>query len=132
MEQGVINMPEFDQLIYLGFYALLAVLALVQLFLALRPGFVWGLLMPVLFAAFWVVVVKQPRFIPLPLELNPAAIELYNYFALLCLGASLGLYIICRLGKLLRSRYRDKQRQARLEAKQLRQQQESALASQKD
>lgn len=120
-------MPEMEQLIVFGVYALIGLFVLVQLFLALRPGFIWGLLMPLMFALFWLAMVMQPAFLPFEFNLNATAIGLYDRIGLLGALFSLLIFALCRLGKLLRRKSRERRRLARVEEKQRRRQQANSV-----
>ena len=123
------TMPEMEQLIQIGVIVLIGLFVLAQLFLSLRPGFIWGLFMPVLFGAFWFLLIQRPDLIPFELGLNQMALDLFNRVGLAGIGFSLLLFIICRLGMLLRKKGREKKRQARLHEKRLRQEREARMMS---
>lgn len=108
-------MPDFNQLITIAVYVLIALFLLVQLFLALRPGFVWGLLMPLMFGLFWIVVVLQPDFLPFQLGLNEDTVSAFNLIGLLGALFSLMIYALCRAGMHLKRKSREKKRLARAE-----------------
>ena len=108
-------MPDFDQLITIAVYVLIALFLLVQLFLALRPGFIWGLLMPLMFTVFWVVIVLQPDFVPFQFGLEADTLHTFNLIGLLGALFSLMLYALCRAGMHINRKRREKRRLARVE-----------------
>ncbi|MBR5429845.1 MAG: hypothetical protein IK116_04880 [Firmicutes bacterium] len=110
-------------------YVVIAVFLLLQLFMSLRPWFIWGLVLPLLFGAAWYCVAKQPLFIS-ELGFTPDAVEIMSHYCKLGIIASLGVLVVCRLLRFLRKRIKAKKREQRLEAKRQRQEEEYLAVTQ--
>jgi len=99
-------------------WGLIIVFALLQFFLALRPFFLWGLVMPALFGFLWFYFGSGAGVIPvLDLPLNQTAMDFYAYVGQLGLVAGMAIFCCCRLGLLATKRARRKKRERRLAAK---------------
>lgn len=122
-------MPFDNSYIQIGAYAVIAVFLLLQWFMSVRPWFIWGLVLPGLFAAAWYCVAKQPLFFD-ELGFTPAAVELMSYYCKLGIIVSLALFAVCRVFRLLRRRHKKKKREQRLEEKRQRQLEEYLSATQ--
>ena len=116
-------------LIKIGAYAVIAVFLLLQWFLSVRPWFIWGLVLPIMFAAAWYCVVKQPLFFD-ELGFTPDSVEMMSHFCKLGVLASLAVFMVCRIFRLIRRMHKKRQREQRLEAKRKRQLEEYLSATQ--
>jgi|GEM_PF-7087701 len=100
-------------------WGLIIIFALLQFFLALRPVFIWGLVMPALFGFLWLYFGSGPGVIPiLDLPLNQTAMDFYAYAGQLGLLVGMAIFCCCRLGLLAKRRAKRKKREQRLAAKQ--------------
>lgn len=117
---------DIQQLMTLAVYGVILLFVLVQWFLSLRPWFFVGLLMPLLFGLLWYIVVAEPAFFPVDLNLNEAAVELYSRLAKLGIAGSMLIFILCRLAMALKRNLRARARRRRVEEKRQRQMRETA------
>ena len=115
--------------IRIGAYAVIAVFLLLQLFMSTRPWFIWGLVLPLLFAAAWYCVVKQPLFFD-ELGFTADSVDMMSHYCKLGVIASLALYAVCIILRLVRRSVKKKQREQRLEEKRQRQREEYLTATQ--
>ena len=115
--------------IQIGAYVVIAVFLLLQWFMSVRPWFIWGLVLPLLFAAAWYCVVKQPLFFD-ELGFTQESVELMSRYCRLGVIASLAVFAVCRIFRFGRKLYKKKQREQRLEAKRQRQLEEYLSATQ--
>ena len=91
------------QTVKLFTYGVVAVFLLLQWFMSVRPWFIWGLILPLLFGAAWYCVVKQPLFFD-ELGFTPDAVEMMSHYCKIGVIASLAVFAVCRLFRLLRRR----------------------------
>ena len=115
--------------IRIGAYAVIAVFLLLQLFMSTRPWFIWGLVLPLLFAAAWYCVVKQPLFFD-ELGFTADSVDMMSHYCKLGVIASLALYAVCIILRLVRRSVKKKKRAQRLEEKRQRQREEYLTATQ--
>ena len=115
--------------IRIGAYAVIAVFLLLQLFMSTRPWFIWGLVLPLLFAAAWYCVVKQPLFFD-ELGFTQDSVDMMSHYCKLGVIASLALYAVCIILRLVRRSVKKKKRAQRLEEKRQRQREEYLTATQ--
>ena len=115
--------------IRIGAYAVIAVFLLLQLFMSTRPWFIWGLVLPLLFAAAWYCVVKQPLFFD-ELGFTADSVDMMSHYCKLGVIASLALYAVCIILRLVRRSDKKKKRAQRLEEKRQRQREEYLTATQ--
>ena len=115
--------------IRIGAYAVIAVFLLLQLFMSTRPWFIWGLVLPLLFAAAWYCVVKQPLFFD-ELGFTADSVDMMSHYCKLGVIASLALYAVCIILRLVRRSVKKKKRAQRLEEKRPRQREEYLTATQ--
>ena len=113
----------------IGAYAVIAVFLLLQLFMSTRPRLIWGLVLPLLFAAAWYCVVKQPLFFD-ELGFTHDSVEMMSHYCKLGVIASLALYAVCIVLRLVRRSVKKKKREQRLEEKRQRQREEYLTATQ--
>ena len=113
----------------IGAYAVIAVFLLLQLFMSTRPWLIWGLVLPLLFAAAWYCVVKQPLFFD-ELGFTHDSVEMMSHYCKLGVIASLALYAVCIVLRLVRRSVKKKKREQRLEEKRQRQREEYLTATQ--
>ena len=113
----------------IGAYAVIAVFLLLQLFMSTRPWLIWGLVLPLLFAAAWYCVVKQPLFFD-ELGFTHDSVEMMSHYCKLGVIASLALYAVCIILRLVRRSVKKKKREQRLEEKRQRQREEYLTATQ--
>lgn len=106
-----------EHYIQLGTYAVIAIFLLLQWFMSVRPWFIWGLILPLLFGAAWFCVVAQPLFFA-DMGFTPESVETMSHYCKLGIIASLALFAVCRIFRLLRRRHKEKKREQRLEEKQ--------------
>ena len=112
----------FEEMVELAQYALIIVFALIQLFLALRPSFIWGLFIPLIFGFMWYYFGTGQEFIPYITEFfNESASEFFIMVGTWGLFASASIYIICRLAMLAKKAYKNRKKRQRIEAKHQRQ-----------
>ena len=115
--------------IRIGAYVVIAIFLLLQLFMSTRPWFIWGLVLPLLFAAAWYCVVKQPLFFD-ELGFTADSVDMMSHYCKLGVIASLALYAVCIILRLVRRSVKKKQREQRLEEKRQRQREEYLTATQ--
>ena len=115
--------------IRIGAYAVIAVFLLLQLFMSTRPWLIWGLVLPLLFAAAWYCVVKQPLFFG-ELGFTQDSVDMMSHYCKLGVIASLALYAVCIILRLVRRSVKKKKRAQRLEEKRQRQREEYLTATQ--
>ncbi|MBR2783758.1 MAG: hypothetical protein IKD93_06165 [Firmicutes bacterium] len=115
--------------IQIAAYVVIAVFLLLQWFMSVRPWFIWGLILPLLFAATWYCVVKQPLFFD-ELGFTKDAVDMMSHYCKLGIGVSLALFAVCRVFRVLRKRYKERKRDERLEAKRMRLAEEYLSATQ--
>ena len=115
--------------IRIGAYVVIAIFLLLQLFMSTRPWFIWGLVLPLLFAAAWYCVVKQPLFFD-ELGFTQDSVDMMSHYCKLGVIASLALYAVCIILRLVRRSVKKKQREQRLEEKRQRQREEYLTATQ--
>ena len=113
----------------IGAYAVIAVFLLLQLFMSTRPWLIWGLVLPLLFAAAWYCVVKQPLFFD-ELGFTADSVDMMSHYCKLGVIASLALYAVCIILRLVRRSVKKKKREQRLEEKRQRQREEYLTATQ--
>lgn len=116
-------------LIKIGAYAVIAVFLLLQWFMSVRPWFIWGLVLPIMFTAAWYCVVKQPLFFD-ELGFTSESVEMMSRYCRLGVLASLAVFIVCRIFRLIRKLHKKRLREQRLEAKRQRQLEEYLSATQ--
>lgn len=118
---------DMEHILSLAVYGLIILFVLVQWFLSLRPFFLWGLLMPLLFGLLWYAVTARPDFLPFAaISFNEGALALYARVGRLGLLFSLALFALCRAAMLLKKGVRSRARQRRVEEKRQRQLREAA------
>ena len=116
-----------EQYFTLAVYGLILLFLLVQWFLSVRPWFIWGLLMPLLFGAIWYVVQNPPDILPIADFFGAEAVDLFSEICRLGLLLSLVVYVLCRATMLLKKAIRARRKQRRVEERRLRQEQQSSL-----
>ena len=118
-----------ENYIRIAAYGVIALFFLLQWFMSVRPWFIWGLILPLLFGGAWYCVAAQPLFFA-DLGFTPDAVEVMSYYCKLGIIASLALFLICRFLRFLRRRHKAKKREQRLEEKRQRQAEEALSATQ--
>lgn len=116
-----------EHFISLAVYGIILLFVIIQWFLSLRPFFLWGLLMPLLFAGLWYVAVMRPENALLALlPFTDSTYTLYAEIGRLGVLFSLAIYALSRAAMLLKKSMRKRARQRRLEEKRQRQLREAA------
>ncbi len=119
---------DIDQLVTWATYLVVALFVLVQWFLSLRPWFIWGLVMPLMFGGLWLVVLNPPEFLPSELgDILLLGSEAYILIAKAGIIVSLAIFLICRLVMLIRAQNKARRRRRRAEEKRQRQMREAAV-----
>lgn len=119
-----------EELIALGSWLLVVIFVLLQIFLSLRPFFVWGLITPLIFGFVWFYFGAGSGVIPIvDLELNQAAMDFYVQIGRLGVLVGLAILVLCRLALLARRSYLRKRREQRLALKREREQRAREAAS---
>ena len=115
--------------IQIGAYVVIAIFLLLQWFLSVRPLFIWGLVLPIMFTVAWYCVVKQPLFFD-ELGFTADSVEMMRHYCKLGVLASLAVFVVCRVFRLIRKMHKKRLREERLEAKRKRQLEEYLSATQ--
>ncbi|MDO4582215.1 MAG: hypothetical protein Q4B96_06520 [Bacillota bacterium] len=110
-----------DSIIIILAFAFILIFIALQCFFALRRSPVPGLLMPLLFLVVWLNYGMDLGWLPEGLAVNGSAKLFYLNTGRIGFAISLILYGLCRLGMRYNAARRERQRQQRLQEKQLRQ-----------
>lgn len=116
-----------EQTVTLITIGVVVIFALIQWFLAVRPWFIWGLVLPLMFGLIWYLLASPPSFLPFDAIFDEAAIAYFIQVSRLGLLASAAVFVLCRIVMLLRKSSKNRQRDRRMEEKRLRQAQFSSL-----
>lgn len=111
----------------LGGLILIMLFLLVQMFLSMRPSFVWGLFIPFFFLLLWIYVASHLSYLPIVGDLNDIGGALFLSIGNIGFFTTCFVLVYCRIGMVLWQQRKASAREARILAKQQRLAAEAAI-----